>query len=202
MVILLRTSSICNTAAERENEEEIDSNDRNQSRTEHRKNQESRCRGTRTLPYASWDGECQSERASALRENAFWSCVFDSSRQRYSRHSEMEWENDRERVSEWRNFWGGPKVDKRVQWNCGRETEVFTSTDRISKSLSKWSPLKGKSCHQARRKWFFYSTGQFFKEIAISRRKTSIWNDDESTTIRVNVRLQRTSEKQRTDSVN
>ena len=32
-------------------------------------------RGTRTLPYAYWGGECQTERAPAWRENAFWSCV-------------------------------------------------------------------------------------------------------------------------------
>ena len=32
-------------------------------------------RGTRTLPYAYWGGECQSERAIAWRENAFFNCV-------------------------------------------------------------------------------------------------------------------------------
>ena len=34
-------------------------------------------RGTRTLPYAYGGGECQSERALALGEDAFWSRVLD-----------------------------------------------------------------------------------------------------------------------------
>ena len=38
---------------------------------------QSRLRGTRTLPYAYWGGECQSGRAPALRQNAFWSRVLD-----------------------------------------------------------------------------------------------------------------------------
>ena len=32
-------------------------------------------------------------------------------------------------------------------WDCGREIEVYRWTDEISNSLSKWSPLKGMSCH-------------------------------------------------------
>ena len=42
---------------------------------------------------------------------------------------------------------------------------------------------------------FFYSTGQFFKEIAISWRNYSILNDDELTTTLLNVRVQRNREK-------
>ena len=57
--------------------------------------------------------------APALRENAVWSCVLGSSRQRYSRHSEAEWENERERVrdkmGELSNFRGRPKADQRAQ---------------------------------------------------------------------------------------
>ena len=43
---------------------------------------QSRSRGTRTIPYVYWGSECQSERAPAWRENAFWCCVLDSSRHR------------------------------------------------------------------------------------------------------------------------
>ena len=114
-------------------------------------------RDTRTMLYAYWGSACQSERAPAFRENAFWSRVLD----------------------------------------CGRETEVSRSTDKISKSLSKWSPLEGKSCHLAREEWFFYSTGHFFKEIAVLWRNSSVLSDDESTTTRVNVRVQRKSEKRK-----
>ena len=76
--------------------------------------------------------------------------------------------------------------------DCGRETEVSRSTDKISKSLSKWSQLRGKSCHLAREEWFFYSTRQFFKEIASLCRNSSILND-ELRTIKVNFQ----TEKQR-----
>ena len=44
-------------------------------------------RDTRIMPYANWGSVCQSARAPALRENALWCCVLDSSRQRYRRHS-------------------------------------------------------------------------------------------------------------------
>ena len=33
------------------------------------------------MPYAYWGSECQSERAPALGENAFWSRVLDSGRE-------------------------------------------------------------------------------------------------------------------------
>ena len=100
-------------------------------------------------------------------------------------------------VSEWER---APALGENAFWSrvldCGRETEVSRSTDKISKSLSKRSPLKGKSCHLAREEWFFYSTRQFFREIAISWRNSSILNH-ESTTVRVNVRVQRKSEKRK-----
>ena len=41
------------------------------------------------MPHAYWGGERQSERAPALGENAFWSCVLNC-----SRYSEAEWENE------------------------------------------------------------------------------------------------------------
>ena len=104
-------------------------------------------------------------------------------------------------------YWGSecqseraPAFRRNAFWSCvldsGRETKVSRWTHKISKSLSKWSPLRGKSCHLARKEWFFCSTGQFFNEIAIFWRNSSILSD-ESTTIRVNVRLHRKSEKQR-----
>ena len=49
MAILFRNSSIFETVAERENEEEVK---RNESRTGHCNNTESRIRGTRTMLYA------------------------------------------------------------------------------------------------------------------------------------------------------
>ena len=38
-------------------------------------------RDTRTMPYAYWSSECQSERALAWRENAFWTRVLDCGRE-------------------------------------------------------------------------------------------------------------------------
>ena len=136
-------------------QKKLTKNDRKEPRIRHWKNAESRFDGTRTLPYAYWGGECQSERAHALGENAFGSRFMD----------------------------------------CGRETGMHRWTDSIFPSLSRWSPLRGKSCHLAREDWFFYSTRQFFKEIAILWKNSSIVNDDESITSRVNVRVQRKSEK-------
>ena len=49
IVILWRNTSSCETATERENEEEVD---RNESGIGHRKNAESRFRSTRTILYA------------------------------------------------------------------------------------------------------------------------------------------------------
>ena len=98
-------------------------------------------------------------RAPALGENPFWSCVLDS-----SRYSEAKWEN--EETSQWGRS-GTGEERQRCRW-----------IDERSKSLSKWSPRKGKSCHLAREEWFFYSTRQFFKEIAILWRNSSISNNE------------------------
>ena len=60
-------------------------------------------------------------------------------------------------------YWGSecpreraPALGENAFWSrvldCGRETEVSRSTDKISKCLSKWSPLRGKSCHLARKR--------------------------------------------------
>ena len=66
--------------------------------------------------------------------------------------------------------------------DCGRETEVSRLIDKISKSLSNWSALNGKSCHLARKERFFSSTRQFFEEIAILWRNSSTLNDELRTT--------------------
>ena len=116
--------------------------ERHSTRTRQWYNARSRFRDTRTMPYAYWGSECQSERAPALGENAFWSRLLD----------------------------------------CGRETEVSRWTDKTSQSLRKWSLLKDKSCHLARKEWSFYSAGKFFKEIAILQRNFSILNNISRTT--------------------
>ena len=124
--------------------------------------------------------------APAFRENTFWSGVLDSSSQRWSRHSEVGWENERESVRDWRNFRGRPKVDQSTQWNCVRGTGMHWWSDQSFMSLSKWSQMRGKSSHLARGEWFFCSTRQLFEESAILWRDSSILNDFESTTTRVN----------------
>ena len=82
-------------------------------------------RGTRILPYAYCGSECQSERAPALGENAFWSGILDNRSQRWSKHSEVGWKNERERVrdkvGESSDFRRRPKADQRVQWNQERD---------------------------------------------------------------------------------
>ena len=62
---------------------------------------QSRFRDTRTLPYAYWASGCQSERAPALGENAFWCCVLDKMH--------------RERVND--EIRGRPRADQRSQWH-------------------------------------------------------------------------------------
>ena len=75
---------------------QLTTNQRNSTRTGQLDNEKSRFRGShimqytpvscvtghsfrdsRTMPYAYRGSECQSERAPALGENAFWSCVLD-----------------------------------------------------------------------------------------------------------------------------
>ena len=86
-------------------------------------------RDTRTLPYAGWGGECQSERAPAWRENALWSCVLNSSRQRCSSDSEAEWENEGIR--------GRRKADHRGQWN--QERDELTRYLRVTTNNKNWA---------------------------------------------------------------
>ena len=121
--------------------------------------------------YTHWGRECQSERAPASRGNAFWNRVLDSSSERYSRDSEAEYENTGERVrhkvGEFRNLEGRPKADQRAQCNFWRERAMHKWSNIISKVRCKWSPLRGKLCHLARKERFFCPTRQFFKGIAI-----------------------------------
>ena len=69
-------------------------------------------------------------------------------------------------------------------------------TDKISKNRRKCWELSARLGQLAREEWLFCSTRPPFKEITILWRNPSILSD-ESTTIRVNVRLHRKSEKQR-----
>ena len=90
--------------------------ERNSTGTEQCYNAGSRFRGTRNMPYAYWSSECQSERAPALRENAFWSGVLDKTDRDVAgvvRRSE--------RIKEF--FWGRSKADQSAQWNQGREDQ-------------------------------------------------------------------------------
>ena len=86
-------------------------------------------RDTRTMPYAYRGGECQSERAPAWRENAFWSCVLDSSRQRCSKYSEAEWEKEGIRVR--------PKAFQKTQWNQGWDEQ--TNQPRVWANADNWA---------------------------------------------------------------
>ena len=99
---------------------EFTENDRNESRAGHRKNEESRFRGTRILPYAYWGCECQNERAPALGE-------------RYSRHREAGLDNE---GSRWR-----PKAYQRASWTCAIEEEmnkqISLESERSIRSISK-----------------------------------------------------------------
>ena len=121
-------------------------------------------RGTRTLPYAYWGSECQSERAPAWRENACWSCVLDRT----------------SRVREWmKKFEEGRRPSKGRSGNnetMGTEGERQRCTDKTAKMSGKWWQLRDKSCHPVRKDWFFCSTWQFFEEITILWRVSSIWN--------------------------
>ena len=56
IAILSRNSWICETVDETEHKEEVD---RDESRTGHWKHAEPRFRGTRTILYTHWGGECQ-----------------------------------------------------------------------------------------------------------------------------------------------
>ena len=69
-------------------------------------------------------------------------------------------------------------------------------TDKSASTWSKCGELRAQSDQLPRKEWVFCSTRQFFKEIAILWRNNSILNDESKTT-RVNVWVQRKSEKQR-----
>ena len=174
MAILSRNSSLCDTAVERETEEE---DDRNESRTGHWKKAEARFRGTRILRCAYWGGECQNKWAPALRENAFGSCVLDrTERDTVSivRRSERmkEVEGGRRSIKGRRGT-----VQSRKRW-----------TDKSTPSMSKGCELSAQSDQLARKDWFFCSTRQFFKEIAILWRNSPIMNDEAITTIQMSSR--------------
>ena len=104
-------------------------------------------RDTRTMPYAYWGGECQSERAPAVGENAFWSCVLNSSRKKCTvivmRNERMkEFEGSR-RPTKGRSeiMWNQVEL-----WNCATEHErqrwrdEQTKQERLWSNVHKWGP--------------------------------------------------------------
>ena len=95
---------------------------------------ESRFRGTRTIQYAYWGGECQSERAPAWRENAFLGlCLGLTDSQRYSMYS------------------------GRVN---SRDIETQRWREKTAKSLSSCWELRAKSSHFSLKEWWFTSIFQ------------------------------------------
>ena len=136
-------------------------------------------------PLRWWVSEWES--TSIERERLLELCLGQNG-ERYGRHSEAEWENG------WSQ--GRPKADQRAQWNGGRETWMYKWTDKIPKNRHKCWELSARSVHLAREGWLLCLIHPLFKEIANLWRNSSVLSDD-STTIRVNVRLQRKREKQR-----
>ena len=123
-----------------------------------------------------WVSEWES---TSIRRERLLALCRGQNGERCSRHSIAEWEN--------RTTF---KVDR-----SGTVEERQGWTDNISKSLSKWSQQRGKSCHLVRKEWIFCSTRQFFKEIAIWWRDFSTLNH-EWTASREQSRRSSTEEKQ------
>ena len=140
-------------------------------------------RDTHTMPYVYWGAERQRERAPALGENAFCSCILDSTRNRCSRHSEAEWKNEGIR--------GRPKADHRAQSNQGRDEQ--TNQSRVWANAGNW--VLNQFSWQGKND-FSVQLLKSEQEIAILWRYSSILNH-ESTTSRVNVWGQRKSEKRK-----
>ena len=68
--------------------------------------------------------------APALRENAFWCCLLDRSRERYSRHSEAEWDDEEifeggRRLTKGRSGTKGEMIRQNIQ-----ESEWIMRTER------------------------------------------------------------------------
>ena len=83
-------------------------------------------RDTRIMPYAFWGSECPSEKAPALGENAFWSCVPDRT------GIDREW---------MKKFEGGRSG---TNWNCATEDErqrwrdEQTKQERVRSNIHNW----------------------------------------------------------------
>ena len=85
---------------------------------------QSRSRGTRTIPYTHWGGECQSERAPAWSERTpFWTCVLDRT------GKEREW---------MKKFEVGRSE---IQWNYVTEHERQRLRDEQTKLETVWSNI-------------------------------------------------------------
>ena len=90
---------------------------------------QSRFPGTRTIPSTQWCGECQSERAPALRENAFWCCVLD--------RIERDTAGIVRRNERMKGVRGRPKADHKAQCNQGWDEQ--TNQPRVWANAENWA---------------------------------------------------------------
>ena len=105
-------------------------------------------RDSRTMSYALWSSECQNERAPALRENTFWSCVKLGRAERDAagvvRRNETMKKFERGR--------GGAK------WNCATKHERWRWRDeQIKKWETVWSTVQNwgtRGCQFSEKEWF------------------------------------------------
>ena len=148
-------------------------------------------RGTRIMPWTPVScGIGHFFFGTSIKRERLLELCFGQQQTEIQQVCEAESQNERERVrdkvGELTNFRGRLKADQRAQCNFWGERAMNRWSNKISKVRSKWSPLKGKSCHLATEEWFFCSIRLFFEEIAILWRNSSILSD-ELTTIIVNV---------------
>ena len=129
--------------------------ERNSRRTGQGYNPRSGFRGTRTLPYAYWGGECQSERALAFRGNPFWSCVLDSGRERYSRHSAAEWQNEGSFEGGRRPTKGRSGTKAEMMRQNSQESEWILRTERSISSTRKERMIIPRNTSIMRRRLLF-----------------------------------------------
>ena len=159
-------------------------NDRNESRTGHWKNTESRFLGTRTMPYTHWGCVCQSERAPALGENASYSVVFWT----VSDRDVVVIVRQSARMNQF--FRRRPKADQRAQWNQGRYEQ--TNYSAIRRNIVNWAvnPVNWQGKND-----FVLLLFESEKEIVRLRSNSSILNDESRTTkVNLHTGQQRDSE--------
>ena len=121
------------------------------------------------MPYAHCGCECQSERASAWRENAFLELCLEQNGESYGRDSEAKWKNEQSR--------GRPKVDQRDQQIQGRDEQTTYPRVRVTNENWALNPVNWQGKND-----FAVQLLRSDKEIAISWRKFSILNNESRTT--------------------